>query len=385
MFWQIVRRRGVIPLVLILAALAYWKLHPSAPKTIEVGYVGDRTVTLWNTLAQVRQPVAELHYGNRVEVVREEGTSAQVRTGSGVLGWLLDSRQMMDSDLWEQSTALLAQARTKPVQARGQTKTVSNLRVKPGRDAKRIYQLMRGTPVIVLERAVADVPQTSDENSSEEKKAIADDPKPQREDWLLVLRDEGRASSGEPLSTSSAGNLAAPVNRASGDPVSGSARSAQSEPTLLGSPTGPIAGWVLARFIEPNLPGPVRDYASSADLHVVAWFELNRVPDGSGGDAPQYLVAGSRGSEGQACDFTMLRVYTWGAARKRYETAYVESDLCGRLPIRVSNGAAGPEFRFADLDTSSAERMYVMQQTSVRRVKDKSSEKPKAQSKSRKK
>jgi hypothetical protein len=81
----------------------------------------------------------------------------------------------------------------------------------------------------------------------------------------------------------------------------------------------------------------------------------------------------------------MLRVYTWGAARKRYETAYVESDLCGRLPIRVSNGAAGPEFRFADLDTSSAERMYVMQQTSVRRVKDKSSEKPKAQSKFRKK
>ena len=38
---------------------------------------------------------------------------------------------------------------------------------------------------------------------------------------------------------------------------------------------------------------------------------------------------------GKACDFTMLRVYTWGSKRKRYETAYVESDLCGHLPIRV--------------------------------------------------
>jgi hypothetical protein len=130
---------------------------------------------------------------------------------------------------------------------------------------------------------------------------------------------------------------------------------------------------VLARFIEPDLPGPVRDYASSADLHVIAWFVLNRVPDGSGGEAPQYLVAGARGGEGQDCDFTMLRVYTWGAARKRYETAYVESDLCGRLPIRVTNVATGPEFRFAEADDNHTERTYLMRQTSVQLVKDKTS------------
>ena len=142
---------------------------------------------------------------------------------------------------------------------------------------------------------------------------------------------------------------------------------------MAGSPETPIAGWVLARFIEPDLPGPVRDYASSADLHVVAWFELNRVPDGSGGEAPQYLVAGSHGGESQTCDFTMLRVYTWGAVRKRYETAYVESDLCGRLPIRVTGTPAGPEFRFAEAGENAAERTYVMRQTVVRRVNNKSS------------
>ena len=108
MSWSFVRRRGFIPILLILAALAYWKLHPRAPNTIEVGYVGDRAVTMWNTLAQVRQPVAELHYGERVEVVREEGAAAQVRTASGTTGWLLDSRQMMDSDLWAQSNSLLS-------------------------------------------------------------------------------------------------------------------------------------------------------------------------------------------------------------------------------------------------------------------------------------
>jgi hypothetical protein len=125
---------------------------------------------------------------------------------------------------------------------------------------------------------------------------------------------------------------------------------------------------VLARFIEPELPGPVRDYASSSDLHVVAWFELNHVADGSGGQAPQYLVAGSHGGEGQSCDFTMLRVYTWSTARRRYETAFVESDLCGHLPIQVSHSPAGPEFHFANAGKKPAERIYAMHQTVVRRV-----------------
>jgi len=89
MVWHILRRRGVILLVLLVATLCYWWLHSHASKIISVGYVADRSVMLWNTLAQVRQPVGELHYGDRVEVLREEGTSAQVRATSWTIGWLL--------------------------------------------------------------------------------------------------------------------------------------------------------------------------------------------------------------------------------------------------------------------------------------------------------
>ena len=189
MFWRIVRTRGIIPVILILAALAYWKLHPRVPKALEVGYIGDRTVTLWNTLAQVRQPIADLHYGDRVEVLREEGTSAQVRTAGGPLGWVLDTRQIMDSELWARSASLLTRAQSLPVQARGHTKTVSNVRIEPGRNGKRVFQFPRGTPVVVLERTLADAPQGGDENSNEEKGGPADEQKPkQQEDWLLVMR-----------------------------------------------------------------------------------------------------------------------------------------------------------------------------------------------------
>jgi hypothetical protein len=366
MLGRILRVRGIIPVILILAALGYWWLRPRPPKILAIGYIGERDVTLWNTLAQVRQPVAELHYGDRVDVMRQEGTAAQVHAGSGVLGWLLDSRQLMDSALWEQSAALIARARTMPVQARGQTKTVSNVRIDPGRNGKRIFQFTRGTPVLVLDRTVADAAQSNEDNATDEKGAGSQEQKPKQEDWLLVLRAENLTpeSNGPP---SEAGSTAT-ANPASAGPVSGGPGIAQSASTNTDSSVPPIAGWVLARFIEPELPGPVRDYASSADLHVVAWFELNRVPDGSGGKTPQYLVAGSHGGEGQTCDFTMLRVYTWGAARKRYETAYVESDLCGRLPIEVSQSSSNPEFHFANAGKNPAERMYVMHQTVVRRV-----------------
>jgi len=358
MFSRLIRQRGVVPLFIILFAFGYWWVHRTPPQRIATAYIADRDVILWNTLAQVRQPVADLHYGDRVDVVRREGASAQLRTAAGVLGWLLDSREMMDATLWQASIDLLARARTMVPQARGQTKTVSNIRAEPGRSGSRIFQFARGTPIVVLGRAVAETPQTDDESATGAKKPDNAGSKARQEDWFLVMSAGGNA----------APSGLQPPARSSVSPVGNGDRVDQTlAPGTL--PPAPIAGWVLARFIELDLPGPVKDYANTADLHVVAYFELNRVPDGSGGAAPQYLVAGSHGGEGQSCDFTMLRVYTWGATARRYETAYVENNLCGRMPIRVASVSGNPQFRFADVAASSAERVYVMRQTMVRRVK----------------
>lgn len=371
MSWDLIRRRGILLLVLIAGVIAYWKLYPHPPKVISIGYVADRSVMLWNTLAQVREPIADLHYGERVEVLRESGPSVQVRTDSGTIGWLLDSRLLMDSEIWTASVALLQRAKSLPVQARGHTKTVSNVRLEPGRNGKRVFQFSRGAPVVVLERRVAEAAPAGEENPQAEKNAEDSDQKPRQEDWLLILR--APEFSPVPVSPTSAETTTTPANPASSGPVSSGPDNAAPDTLVTTSTFTPIAGWVLARFIEFDLPGPVRDQANSADFHVLAWFELNRVPDGSGGTVPQYLAAGSRGGEGQPCDFTMLRVYTWGVAKKRYETAFIENDLCGRLPIIVSQGLKGPEFHFSDVSGRLPVRNYVMQLTSVRLVSEKSS------------
>ena len=118
------------------------------------------------------------------------------------------------------------------------------------------------------------------------------------------------------------------------------------------------------------MPDPVREGAASANIRPLAWFELNRVSDPAG-DKPQYLVAAARGPEGQVCDFTALRVYTWYVKKSRYETAFIENNLCGQLPIRIGKGPKGePEFRFRVMDGKKEERVYHLMQTVVRRVRE---------------
>jgi hypothetical protein len=346
--WRV--RWGIPVAVIVVLALGYWWLHPK-PRSLGTAYISEKSVILWTTTAEVRQPAATAHYGDLVTILARQGPVAQVRNAAGVSGWM-DAYGLMDPTLWQQATALLAKARGMEVQASGYAKTVTNLHIEPGRSSDRIYQFGRNVPVVILARAVAaDTEPAAAAGGAASDTAAPDASQPKLEDWLLVMRDSSAAEA--PLAAENTDVSAAAANAAP------AADDATADAPL------PMAGWVLARFIELNPPGPVRDNAQSSDLHLAAWFELNRVPGGSG-DVPQYLVAGSRGEEGQTCDFTLLRVYTWDDPRQRYETAFLESDLCGKLPIHVFGTADAPEFKFAD--QTSGERDYVMHKTMVRRV-----------------
>jgi hypothetical protein len=326
-----------VPLLCIVGLLA-WVLRPKH-EYLGDAYISERSVTLWSSAAQVREPIDTLHYGDRVDIMARRNDSAKVRTVSGQVGWV-DGRLLLEPALWQRSIKLLAVAREMPVQARGRTKVQTNLRVEPGRNAPRLYQFGRGVPVEIVSRSVADWVQANDEREGFEPQA------PKKEDWFLVravaTRPPGESSSHTVVTTT----------------------------TQPGDQTTPIAGWVVARFVELDLPDAVREGMLSANVRPIAWFELNRVPSSSG-DKPQYLVAGTRSPEGQPCDFSTLRVYTWNERRTRYETAFIENNLCGQIPIRLSKGPKGePEFRFLVMGGPREERAYRLMQTVVRRVRE---------------
>jgi hypothetical protein len=326
--------------LLALVALVAWMLRPKH-ETLGEAFVSEKAAPLLSSIAQVREQIGMLHYGERVDVVGKRNDFVKVRTNAGIVGWV-ESRQLMEPALWQRSIKLLEQTRGMLLQARGRTKVSTNLRVQPGRTEPRLYQFGRNVSVEIVGRAVADWVQVTDE-----KDASNEPQETKKEDWFLI-----RGVATRP-------------------PGEAAARAAEATNTTQpGDQTAPIAGWVVARFVELDLPGPVREGAASANIRPLAWFELNRVSDPSG-DKPQYLVAAGRGPEGQVCDFMAIRVYTWYVKRSRYETAFIENNLCGQLPVRVGKGPKGePEFRFRVMDGNKEERVYRLTQTVVRRVRE---------------
>lgn len=330
------RRRWLLIIVLVvLIAGAWWARRK--PAQFPDAYIADRSATLWSATAQVRRQVATLGYGEKVSVLARAGDLTQVRAPDGTQGWV-DNRLLMAPALWSRVGQLVSDARSLPIQAKGHTRTISNVHVEPGRDSPRIFQFGRNVPVAVLRRQVA-----AAASSSSEEARTSDEPTPgpaeksDVEDWALVLYL----------------------------PVSAVSRSSPAGVSPDRGPATPIAGWVLWRFIELDPPQPLGDYVGAAGRRVVAWVELNTVSDASGAK-PQYVVAAAKSGEGQRCDFTSIRVYTWGAQRMQYETSFADNNVCGFLPVRVNQAPAGPEFRFND--DKNLEHAYRLMGTVVHRI-----------------
>src|SRR5215470_2270712 len=166
-----------VPL-LAMVALTAWLFRPKH-ESLGEAYVSEKSVTLWSSMAQVREPVGMLRYGDRVDMLARRNDFVKVKTGAGAVGWV-DGRLLMDPALWQRCEDLLKRAEGLPVQASGRTKVATNLRVEPGRTAPRLYQFGRGVPVQIVARAMADWVQTADEKESGEPQER------KKEDWFLV-------------------------------------------------------------------------------------------------------------------------------------------------------------------------------------------------------
>jgi hypothetical protein len=316
--------------VLVICIAAYLRFHHSKP-VLEVEYAGNRQVIVWDSNAEIREAIGTVKYGDRLDVLDRFQQQVKVRTPPGLIGWVAQS-DLLSVDLWQKMQDLESRASSSPVEAHGSTRVISNLHVFPGRESPRLRQVGKGIPVEMFERQAVEVPAAATAPApaaahTDDADAPAAPAATRKEDWWLV-------------------------------------RAHLADKTT-------VAGWILGRFVDLDVPAPLPDYASSAGLRIAAWFELNRVPDSSGGVRPQYLVVGTKGPEGQPCDFTQMRVFTWGKQSQRYETAFVASDVCGKLPLKLTKTPSGDaSFTFEDWSSgSSQQRLYEMHQTSVRRVR----------------
>ncbi|HEV2289760.1 MAG TPA: hypothetical protein VGR81_12490 [Candidatus Acidoferrales bacterium] len=315
------RRIFVVALVvgsLIAVSIRVYRMHRPLP--MAEAYAGSQGVTVWNSTAEVRTPITTLAYGQPVQIAQRNGNMELIETTTKIRGWV-SADSLLDASVWHEESQLSEMTKVMPIQARGFTRVPSNLHTRAGRHEPVIAEALAQTPVLLLERKVVphDGAKSAESGAGQNENA---------EDWWLVraqLRNVGE-----------------------------------------------VSGWVLGRFVDPDLPSPLAGYQSSESMKIVSWYEINKVANSSGGVKSEFLVTGSRDGDGRPCDFTLLRVYTWSDSRQRYETAFVEGGICGNLPVqvtpaRISGGDA--YFRFQNRSADGVQMLqYRMRSTTVRRI-----------------
>ena len=69
-----------VPLLILVVVVA-WLLRPKH-ESLGDAYISERSITLWSSVAQVREPVDTLHYGDHVDVLARRNDSVKIRTAA---------------------------------------------------------------------------------------------------------------------------------------------------------------------------------------------------------------------------------------------------------------------------------------------------------------
>ena len=290
----------------------------------EIAYVSAPQAILRDRVSAVFSKTGTVKNGDRVQILERERHFARVRTVSGVEGWI-EQRALVPQQVYDGFQKLSQQAQSDPVQATGTTRNDTNIHLDPGRETEHLYQLNQGSKVSILQRATAEktVPGGMAKPASS-KNESAKPVTPLMEDWWLIRDPDGRV------------------------------------------------GWVLARFVDLDVPLEIAQYAEGQ--RIVAFFVLDQVADGDK-KVPQYLVVLTEPKDGLPFDYNQVRVFTWNVRKHRYETAYREHNLNGFLPVTISQENFDKEgtlpvfiLQVKDDDGKMSQGKYKMNTPIVRRV-----------------
>src|SRR5260370_17374626 len=113
-----------VPLLCVVALTA-WFFRPKHEYLGEA-YVSERSTTLWSSVAQVREPIDTLHYGDRVDVMSRHNDNVKVRTAGGEVGWV-DARLLLEPPPCHRTVNLPNPPKPLPVHAPAPTNSQPNL------------------------------------------------------------------------------------------------------------------------------------------------------------------------------------------------------------------------------------------------------------------
>jgi hypothetical protein len=250
-----------------------------------------RELDLRDRVAPVNQRVAQVVNGDRLEVLEREGRFLRVKTSAGQVGWV-EAHEVLSQAAYDKFRQMAKDAANGPVLSKGILRESYWLRDAPGRASDRFYLLPRNTKLDLLER-------------------------------VSIPRSEARTLL----------------------PAGKTAETPELEDFWLARDAAGQVGWVRGGALDEDVPEDIAVLIPSEK--VVAAYVIRKVIDAEANtpdhEVPEYLAALTPWKAGLPYDFDQIRVFTWNVKRHRYETAYLEHDLEGYLPVKVGRETFGKE------------------------------------------
>lgn len=260
----------------------------------EYVYVWMRELYLRDRVAPVNERVARVVNGDRLTVLEHQGRFMRVKTSAGKVGWV-EEHEVLDQATYDKFAELAKESAHDPVLSKGILRETYWMHDLPSGTSDRFYLLHPREKLELLERV--------------------SEPKPVPS-WVALQAGKG----GKPVAP-------------------------ELEDFWLARDSAGQVGWIRGGALDEDVPEDIAILVPNEK--VIAAYVVRKVSDPEATtpdhEVPEYLAALTPWKSGLPYDFDQIRVFTWNVRRHRYETAYLEHDLEGYLPVKVGEETFGRE------------------------------------------
>jgi len=302
------------------------------PKARAIGeaFVGPATILLRSDLSTRSDKLAEMKFGEKLEILQTRRALVKVRNMGGSEGWV-DGKHLLTSAQMNELKRTIETAAAMPAQGKAKVFDALNVHTETNRQSPSPFQIPPGGTADVLARKVerripyrplvqALLTQPSTPRKPRRKKGKAKQEQ-QEEEKPEVPPPPMPSGPALPADWQNLSRTVLPP-----DPLRPQPRADDWSLVRLGPGK---AGWVLSRMLYMNIPDEVAQY--SEGKRITSYFSLGDVQDESVTKHHWLWTTLSKPLEEH--DFDGFRVFIYNPKRHRYETAYRENETIGYLPV----------------------------------------------------